>query len=155
MVSADGGQPGTNTSTGTTSCSGRTNFSSGGTPSVGGGCMIVAFSLYTVSMTAVRPQTFRIDGTLPVTAQSPSATTVVAWSRTLRAFARSSSLLTEPSTSAMSTCSGNCFRSTSGEYTKSACSSTVRMRSSMSRNDMWQPEQPSSQIVASVGLLMT
>src|SRR5664279_1247568 len=110
--------------------------------------------MYTVSSTAVRPNVLRIDGTLPVTAQSPSATNSLECSRAFFSFFKSSDVLTAPSTKVISTASGNSLISTSGEYTKSATSKMLISLSSMSRNDMWQPEQPSSQMVASFSLLI-
>src|SRR6266496_2189977 len=94
-------------------------------------------------------------GTLAVTAQSPNETRVLVRSRTSRILWRSSSLDTAPSTRQTSTFSGYSFTSMSGLYTMSASWAISRSRSSMSRNDMWQPEQPSSQTVAMRGLAVT
>ena len=96
----------------------------------------------------------RIAGTFPVTAQSPSDTTIRLRRRMVWIFFRSSWLLMAPSTSVTSTPSGNSCASTSGPYTMSALRATTASASSMSSNDMWQPEHPSSQTVASLILLM-
>ena len=70
--------------------------------------------------------------------------------RTSRILRRSSVELTAPSTSVMSTSSGNSLASTSGPNTSRPARQTAISRSSMSRNDIWQPEQPSSQMVANL-----
>src|SRR5208337_1300577 len=91
---------------------------------------------------------------IAVTAQSPSETRIRTRDLTSRIFCSSSSELTEPSTSTTSTFRGKTLASTSGEYTSSNCGLSSISRSSMSSNDMWHPEQPSSQIVARVALLI-
>ena len=75
MVSADGGQPGTNTSTLTKLCTGRALAQSKGTLD---GCRGAAPSL-TRSRIALTPIGLRIDGTLAVTAQSPREISVLFW----------------------------------------------------------------------------
>ena len=97
----------------------------------------------------------RNDGTLPVTAQSPSATTILLRARAVWASLRSSWLLTAPSITATSTPSGHSWASTSGPKTMSALRSTATIPSSMSSSDMWQPEQPSSQQVPIFSLSIT
>ena len=62
----------------------------------------------------------RIEGTLPVTAQSPRATTTLLRARAVCASLRSSWLLTAPSMTATSTPSGHSWASTSGPKTMSA-----------------------------------
>src|ERR1035438_2922178 len=98
------------------------------------------------------PNGFRMPGILEVTAQSPNDTSTLVCARTFLIFTKSSSFDTAPSTSVMSTSSGKSLRSTSGLYTRSIFWARSSSRSSMSRKDMWQPEQPSSHTVASVGL---
>src|ERR1035438_2877287 len=114
MVSAEGGQPGTNTSTETTSCTGQTRSRSLGTISVGTPEPMVTFSQYARSVTAFTPKEFLMPGTLAVTAQSPSDTRIFVRARTSLILCRSSSLLTDPSTKVMSTDSGKILASTSG-----------------------------------------
>ena len=94
----------------------------------------------------------RIEGTLLVTAQSPRATTTLLRARIVWASFTSSWLLTAPSMTPTSVPSGYSCASTSGPNTMSAFFSTATMPSSMSRSDMWQPEQPSSQQVPILSL---
>src|SRR5664279_3565493 len=150
-----GGQPGTWTSTLIAECSGSACLSSAGTPSVGTPRPSVAPSTYTRSSSFRVGMPLRIDGTLPVTAQSPSATTILLRSRAVSATSRSSWLLTAPSISATSTPSGHSCASTSGPNTMSAFSSTPTIPSSRSSSDIWQPEQPSSQHVPIFTLSIT
>jgi len=103
-----------------------------------------------IKSSMVKP--FRMAGTLPVTAQSPRAIRKPARRRRSRTLCQSSSLLTAPSTMARSMAGGSSLASTYGEATTSIREAISISRSSMSRNDMWQPEQPSSHMVARVGL---
>src|SRR3954454_13990393 len=114
MVSADGGHPGTNTSTGTNSWTGREYGNNGGTTWSGMPGSKVTFSRYARSYTSLLRNGLRIPGTLEVTAQSPSDTKIFVRSRTIFILCRSSSLLTAPSTRVMSTVSGKILASTNG-----------------------------------------
>ena len=72
---AGGGQPGTCRSTFTTSCTGTAWRSSAGTPSVGTRwSRLRAFDVDPLQQLLARGIWLRMAGTLPVTAQSPSAT---------------------------------------------------------------------------------
>ena len=44
--------------------------------------------------------------------------------------------------------------SVSGERSNSISSSSANSRSSMSRNDMWQPKQPASEVVATLSFVL-
>src|SRR6185369_6506187 len=92
-------------------------------------------------------------GTLAVTEQSPNETSTFERFRTNRILCKSSSLLTAPSTRAISTFSGKTLASTRGLYTRSASSAIESKRSSVSSSDMWHPEHPSSHTVARRSLL--
>src|SRR5262245_47352102 len=74
IVLAEGGHPGTNTSTFTTSCTGVTRFNNGGTTRLGMPGYSVTVSTYARCRIAGVPKGLRIEGTFAVTAQSPSET---------------------------------------------------------------------------------
>jgi len=90
-------------------------------------------------------------GMPPNTAQSPKATSVLQRLRIRRATSSVDELATAPSRMPTSTPrSSGCFKSVMGvEHSRTRCSSCT-IRSSMSRNDMWQPAQPASQSEATV-----
>src|SRR5512135_2973071 len=91
--------------------------------------------------------------TFPETAQSPKETTNREFLLIMWASSSFSVLATAPSTSVTSTSRGNSFTSAMGEYTRSIRSLNSISRSSMSRNDMWHPEHPPSQAVATRGFI--
>ena len=93
---------------------GRTILSSLGTTTQGICCCALAFSMYARSRIFSGPMGLRIEGTLPATAQSPIAISILEWARTFLIFASSSTEATAPSTRAMSTSSGKILASTMG-----------------------------------------
>ena len=98
---------------------------------------------------APRPAALRRRCTLPVTAQSPKATTSA---RALPHLPGQLEVLLvgdRPLHQRTSTSSGKTLASADGREDQVDCAARSRSHSSRSRNDMWQPEQPPSQTVAS------
>jgi len=89
----------------------------------------------------------RIAGKPPVIAQAPMATRILALARNSRNTCTFSALHTPPSISAISQ-GPQCLMSVNGDRSNSAIFASSNMRSSMSRNDVWQPKQPASEVVA-------
>ena len=113
--SAEGGQPGTKTSTGTTSWTGRTIGSSGGIDLRAESARPAWRSPgRRVSSTAFAPKWLRIAGTLPVTAQSPKVTRILVRARTWRMRAGPPRWRPRLRPASTSTFSGNSLTSTSG-----------------------------------------
>ena len=93
---------------------------------------------------------FRMAGTFPLTAQSPRLIRNLQCLRNSWPFRRSSSVLTDPSMIPTSTDSGNLLGVDQRAVDDVDLLGQLDQRSSISRKDMWQPEQPSSQVVATV-----
>src|SRR5512139_2673257 len=94
-----------------------------------------------------RSRWLRCAGSPPVTAHAPMATRILQLARNSRSTCTFSALHMPPSTMPMSQ-GPQCLMSVSGERSNSTRSSSGNSRSSMSRNDMWQPKQPASDVVA-------
>ncbi len=87
-------------------------------------------------------------------AHSPRETRTLQFLRKSRRTSTFSLLQQPPSMRPTSTGLVNRLMSSIGDLLNSTSSMSLRIRSSMSRMDMWQPKQPASDAVAMTGLLM-
>src|SRR5512136_3262821 len=87
-------------------------------------------------------------------AHSPTETRTLQFLRKSRRTATFSLLQQPPSIRPTSQVLVKRLMSSIGDLWNSTTSASLRMRSSMSRRDMWQPKQPASEAVAMTGLLM-
>ena len=87
-------------------------------------------------------------------AHSPHDMRILQFFRKSIRFSTFSLLQQPPSMSPMSHCLVNFLMSSIGDLLNSTRSMSCRIRSSMSRMDMWQPKQPASDAVATTGLLI-
>jgi hypothetical protein len=109
---------------------------------------------YTSSSTSRRSRWLRCAGRPPLMAQAPIATRNLQFLRNSRSTWTFSALHRPPSMMPRSQ-GPQCLMSVSGERSNSIRSSSLMMRSSMSRKDMWQPKQPARLVVATRSFLIT
>src|SRR5271169_2718195 len=102
---------------------------------------------YTSVRQLPRSRWLRCAGRPPVTAQAPMAMRILQFFLNSRSTSTFSALQMPPSIRPMSH-GPQCLMSVSGERSNSTRSSSGNRRSSISRNDMWQPKQPASEVVA-------
>src|SRR5512137_1431285 len=96
----------------------------------------------------------RRAGKPPMMAHSPTETRTLQALRNDRRTSTFSLLQQPPSMRPTSTGLVKVLMSSIGDLLNSTRSTSWRMRSSMSRIDMWQPKQPARDAVAMTGLLM-